>query len=526
MKIYISLSSAVDKYLPMFKSLPNYESEKEYLERTIKYIVKILKKNDKITWLCKGLKIKMMSDAKLDNATIVKEQKRLKVCDWFLLPHSYNRTVTDLEHYCSLELPAMEPYVFGDKDWVTIKEDLEEIETKWQKSRERHVPEYGTKIITFPNGSAWFDLEKEWCKIEGDAMGHCGNSAKPKPGDTVLSYRVPVKGSDEWNPLLTFVLRKDGFLGEMKGRSNDKPLEKFHPYIIKLLLDKRVKGIRGDGYLPENNFKLFDLNTSLCKELLQKKPELGSFVEYIELSQNSKDPFYESELISLLESHNKTVRGTGNKIEILCGSFVEPHDFAEFFGLEKLEHYTQEDLFFDYDVRYDKSIAESLLNELSLKHKPTFDLLAAHYDTTIIRELSSEIDDEDDSIKDCFTCAMESGMLVGAHDDCYDEIQKTLANNGLEWLTENYSFWRSLSDVKDVLVKGRDEREIDCEDWLHSNESFVEWYKDEAYDYEDELKEGLEIEDLSEPYYGFDGYNEEAALERLVEELNDINIGE
>ena len=134
----------------------------------------------------------------------------------------------------------------------------------------------GKPIIKFPDGWAWVDLDKGYCQIEGQAMGHCGN-AQPKSGDNIYSLRDPRNV-----PYLTFIVNKKS-LGEMKGRSNNKPEIKFHPYIMALLKSPYVEKIHGGGYAPKNNFKVGDLSIKDYTELHQLKPDLlPSLEKYLE----------------------------------------------------------------------------------------------------------------------------------------------------------------------------------------------------------------------------------------------------
>jgi hypothetical protein len=140
-------------------------------------------------------------------------------------------------------------------------------------------------IITYKDGHAWFDLSKPYCELEGDAMGHCGNSAAYNDDDTVLSYRLvkKVKGEVLSRPSLTFILDGNRRLGEMKGRANEKPKEKYHDAIVDLLLHKKqdeffIQGIKGGGYAPENNFNINDLkNEQLKEKLFTNRPEFEPF---------------------------------------------------------------------------------------------------------------------------------------------------------------------------------------------------------------------------------------------------------
>ncbi len=93
----------------------------------------------------------------------------------------------------------------------------------------------------------------------------------------------------------------------MKGRNNDKPVERYHPYIVALLKSKHVEGIKGGGYLPSHNFKMHDLDDKTREDLLKKKPELAELSDFYAkegmtdrvlklvsrgLSNNSVDGYY------------------------------------------------------------------------------------------------------------------------------------------------------------------------------------------------------------------------------------------
>ena len=140
-------------------------------------------------------------------------------------------------------------------------------------------------FIKFPDGSAWFNLNKEFCKDEGSSMGHCGNTAGHKHGDTILSYRVPHQNKPGYfTPHLTFIYNTDSeLIGEMKGYANQKPSKKYHEVIKTLILDDRIKGISGGGYLPEENFSVWDLDDAA--ELVKKKPSLSgdNLLKYVQM---------------------------------------------------------------------------------------------------------------------------------------------------------------------------------------------------------------------------------------------------
>jgi hypothetical protein len=121
----------------------------------------------------------------------------------------------------------------------------------------------------------WFDLGKGSCRSEGKAMVHCGNVPTEVEGDRILSLRTEHKIGDKTyhEPHLTFIYN-NGFLGEMKGRGNDKPAKHYHREIANLLKDPRIKGIIGGGFKPKSNFHFSDLSPELQQEVLKANPNL------------------------------------------------------------------------------------------------------------------------------------------------------------------------------------------------------------------------------------------------------------
>lgn len=132
----------------------------------------------------------------------------------------------------------------------------------------------GRVIATFPNGFKWLSLDRQECRAEADAGGHCGNGANPQPGDNVLSLR-----DKDDRVYLTFVIN-NGELSEMKGNGNKKPAEDLHPYIIKLLEDPMVKTIGDARYLPENNFQITDLDYENLMRLSKSRPDLAQIDKF------------------------------------------------------------------------------------------------------------------------------------------------------------------------------------------------------------------------------------------------------
>ena len=140
------------------------------------------------------------------------------------------------------------------------------------------TPKENDKIILNYGKYAWVMLDRGACSDEADAMGHCGNVPSVEEGERIISFRS-IDGEKQ-KPHLTFILDKHGMLGEMKGRANVKPAPRYHPYIVDLLLQDFIKGIKGGGYLPEENFDIFDLNQEQLSKLISNKPSLVPEIKY------------------------------------------------------------------------------------------------------------------------------------------------------------------------------------------------------------------------------------------------------
>lgn len=149
--------------------------------------------------------------------------------------------------------------------------------------------ETGTVIMTFPDGYYWIDLETSDCKEEGESMGHCATT----DSDTIFSLRDHKK-----RPHVTVAYQNErteanengeeenyGFITQMKGKENTKPIEKYHPYIMELLKSPNVNdniklnktyhiiGFENE-YQPETDFELTDLNDEQLTEVIKKNEDI------------------------------------------------------------------------------------------------------------------------------------------------------------------------------------------------------------------------------------------------------------
>lgn len=135
-------------------------------------------------------------------------------------------------------------------------------------------PRKAKKIMTFEDGYSWWNLGQGSCEKEGSAMGHCGNVPSEVDGDEIWSLRKEhnIGGKKYYEPHLTFI-HNQGFLGEMKGRNNEKPTKQYHSK-IHALLEQTGAVPFGGGYAPQNNFDIKDLEPEKAAKLFEKHPKM------------------------------------------------------------------------------------------------------------------------------------------------------------------------------------------------------------------------------------------------------------
>ena len=311
-------------YETMFSDIVKADTDprlQQEIMRDINWARKILRKNDRIIWFLRWSKIWYQlsggiwaggrADTSLSGAL---QQYNQRFQTRYVAGDLRSPPVmkTQLEHFLSLPIPEIQNYVFRTESPRQLFELFTKYEAAWRQRIEEEksliTPEPEDEIlISFADGYAWWLLPRGGCRVEAEAMGHCGNVPSQRPGDQILSLRrqvrldlrsratpqgglrgeAPTEGSTRgdvirWYPVATFILDDDGKLGEMKGRGNDKPAAKYHPYIVELLRHHLIRGIKGGGYMPENNFSISDLDPQTREQLIATKQELKGLLGYYE----------------------------------------------------------------------------------------------------------------------------------------------------------------------------------------------------------------------------------------------------
>ena len=294
--------TAAPNYEDMFKALLSINPGLDYvINDNIKWAKRILKKQDRIVWFLSWYRFSLSRQWAPQNLT-EKYAKDLGITSGFNTWGINVQQKRMLEHYFGIQATEIQNMVISkSQNPVELLEKLGSIESELAaKYHGVIIPRSEDKIVLqFADGWAWWLLPRAYCSDEAKAMGHCGNS--PEEGNVnqeILSLRQQKKVGKEivWEPHCTFIYNKNGYLGEMKGKGNAKPVERYHPYIVELLKLPMIKGIVGGGYKAENNFRLNDLDPSLYKELIAVRPEFTNasgdynirhIIEVLKLSSDS-----------------------------------------------------------------------------------------------------------------------------------------------------------------------------------------------------------------------------------------------
>ena len=278
-----------------------------------------------------------------------------------------------------------------ENDWIRIQQsnndkplsdDVEIVNNMYDIGDQYLKPdEYSkhTEIEEAINNYSWWNVDNRSCSYEARAAGHCGSGE----GDELYSFRYKkqfyVKSEEEvitvLRPLLTASVTQNTIV-ELRANGNQKPAEKYHPAIIRLIEELDIDKIARPSYRPEDTFSLSDLEETVRKKILKTKPELlDDFEKYM----NG-------------ESYGLSMTERGYALESIISDWevsVETNTYTDSNGEKQSHEY--------FDVKLDKSFAlEDMLdkddyNGGSLATHKVFGVLAAIVDHAIDDSLREQL---------------------------------------------------------------------------------------------------------------------------------------
>lgn len=179
--------------------------------------------------------------------------------------------------------------------------------------------ETGFIIKRYNDGFYWVDLRSNSDSAEADAMGHCATTHSA----TMLSLRREKDGVTSPHVTVAINYYEDEHneemdankvplyagIGQMKGKNNSKPVERYHPYVVDLLCMDEFEFVQldNDEYNIENDFYVSDLkDPELTIRLLETRTLLFSNCSISSL------PIKPEEILDRIPNFAKTTRLISN----------------------------------------------------------------------------------------------------------------------------------------------------------------------------------------------------------------------
>lgn len=563
MKLFELELMEAQNYEQMFNSvfaisenLPTQDA-KDHVQRVItseiQWAKSNLKKNDRVTWYLRIVKNNWLSQfnrinfQNLDTSQVTilaqkidKELNKLKKFDYIKNSQNvFSRAFkTQIDHFLSLPIEKIKNYVWTTQSANEIISDFTDYEEEWKENngeRAVGIQEGDQLIIDFDGGTkGWWLLNRGACQEEGNAMGHCGNVPSVRSGDRILSFRVKSQ-NDQWTPSLTFILDSEGMLGEMKGRGNEKPAKRYHPYIITLLKNtKLIKGIKGGGYAPENNFSVEDLEENQREELYRINPEYMTFMDMIKRF-GEDDKRVIKKAVSIMDDYIDYETFDEEKNVFVIETWEDGAELAAIHGndtakyIEKIVSGKRDFDYYSYGMS-DNQIS-GFLRDLDIDERrsgknfttkqriikwlkdfdPDFDPDETDWVDYIINEDVADI-------KSPVSMAINDGEMAGAESEMYDsfrtafyDFESSFGVGKLETVRRedgDIDIWQPMRytiTVKDLVKLIRD---------AGGDESELEYYTSDGF-FEDSKIE------IDEPYMGWSGYDESVARENFYDHLEE-----
>lgn len=258
--------------------------------------------------------------------------------------------IKEMEHFFGLGIEAINNAELLDKHPREYIREFKRAEKEWQATADRYIQVSGVPMMELSSGRILYNLNTYYSEAEGNAMGHCGNSPG-NPGQIMLSLREKHKSNPNLvKPVVTLIAEEfdkddDGSLhaittGEIKGRNNEKPSDKYHQDMAEILSTGIIEHLGGGGYLAENNFELSDLPKSVQEDLYANQKWLFNTLDLYKMDKRTLTTRVKEHLANNHSEFNPEF----NTITFSQGPI---EDVAREFGLNELQRAAELSHFYD-----------------------------------------------------------------------------------------------------------------------------------------------------------------------------------
>lgn len=302
----------LDDYIKVVENILPKEaakSQKRFYETVVKWAMRVLKKNNRIIWFLRWyafrLSYKFLEDKKFtydklkDIVRSFSDKSGIeidKVMD-SILAFDVDEILGKLEHFFDENtvnlITKIRNYSFQYQTPEQVLSDFSRFEDEYRSKtsggldpkvliRPDQFEKGAKKILEFPDGYAWWDLNTNTSREESRSGNNCGTCEFAD--STLLSLRRPIKigGETWWKSELTAELTDRNTIRQLR-HGNNKPENIYHPYIMKLLLNqglsvsrRSIDGFEHPDYLPTDTFSVGDLSGSEFRELEDNNSDLVS----------------------------------------------------------------------------------------------------------------------------------------------------------------------------------------------------------------------------------------------------------
>jgi hypothetical protein len=309
----------------------------------------------------------------------------------------------------------------------------------------------------------WAYIPSNYCDLESSRMGHCGRTGY---GNTLISLRSikPYgKGHTLSDSHVTIAYGEDGIFYQVKGKKNQKPAQKYQPYIfdlIKLLLNNDVEEINKNKKIKKLNSEI----ESIDEELNNIKNELSNNDN--ESSSEYKEKTTDN-IVRLIDKRNVLKKQLENQIKFNFTGFGSEYGNEEDYGFEDMTKEQLRELYeinpivfndvesvlaiYDADVitklelqtKYDVNAKNSMFSSFGGQMKLYDRGIVENKPSTIIT-ISKDCDDVSD--------------LLDISRDTRDDIVEMVLCGDIQDLTNSWDYWfDNASDLVDNLNKENEE---------------------------------------------------------------------
>lgn len=279
----------------------------------------------------------------------------------------------------------------------------------------------------------WVHIPSNFCNLESSRMGHCGRTGHGNTLISLRSIRPYGKGHTINDSHVTIAYNEDeGFFYQVKGKKNQKPSEKYYPYIFNLIKKfaeiEKFNGFRTE-YGSSEDYSFVEMTKAQIEELYEINPNIfvglgGEYVLY-EKGVISQKPNTKFILDIDVENIYEFFNYDGSK------EFLKTIVSGDLFGL--FDSYSRDEIVKYYLDDLNKENMSFVLDEISkISGIPIEEVKENGANYYLSDEYKDELDEDFDfdSIVDAIGRAVDNATQNNAYNYYYKEIKRKLSELG------------------------------------------------------------------------------------------------